>query len=65
MEIWKYEYEYWKKNERNKLKIKKMLLIGSLIIVYILVDTRTREHTSADAVLFPVPLPTRIFKFQT
>jgi hypothetical protein len=61
MEIWKYR----KKNERNKLKIKKMPLIGSLIIVYILVDTRTREQTSADALLFPVPLPTGIFKFQT
>lgn len=54
-----------KRTEGTNLKIKKMPLIGSLIIVYILVDTRTREQTCADALLFPVPLPTRIFKFQT
>ncbi len=54
-----------KRTKGTNLKIKKMPLIGSLIIVYILVDTRTREQTCAVALLFPVPLPTRIFKFQT
>jgi hypothetical protein len=66
MEI--YEYEYKKKNERrNKLKIKENAFdwfTNNSLHFGEHENTGTREQTSVDALLFPVPLPTRIFKFQ-